>query len=318
MPRNVEPLESFRLGRYQLPISCQFCGHDNLFNAERCRECTAPMSLTRSLMTNRSKQSSRPKMFATFGAEGSGKTVYMGMLLDILSRQREQMDFTSCDSSSVAIQQETVASLARGEFPAPTSRQCDDWRWAHCRISRRARKTPYEIFMTDLSGQSLFDELERPGQHELIKGLFAKADAVMVCVDANRVFCGDKEEEFFAMRILNHLAQYREFQTEESSKKSRRKRQNEELPPIAMILTKADECETALGDVHEFSRGMLSNLWELTQSMDNEIEYFAVSAVGRCAIRRFANGRRMHVPLRVEPKGIIEPFRWLLGRNYPQ
>ncbi len=112
---NIEPLESYRLGRYALPIPCLLCGHDNLFDADACRHCSAPMALARSAL--RQKKHTIPQVLATLGPDGSGKSVFLGVLLDILSRQRERMDFTTCDASSVALQQEAIAALRVANFP---------------------------------------------------------------------------------------------------------------------------------------------------------------------------------------------------------
>jgi hypothetical protein len=316
---NVEPLESFRLSRCQLPTSCIFCDHDNVVDAQRCCYCFAPLALTRSVAPNSGHVGPQPKLLTTLGPEGSGKTVFLGMLLDLLSRQRERTEFTACDSSSIAIQQETVAALAQGDFPPQTDQDPERWRWAHCRINRRTRKEPHEIFMTDVAGRTLIGELERPSCYPIFKGLFLRSFGVFLCVDAGEVNRGEKNEEFFAMRIVNHLNDVRERDVVDQAlkttpKKLRTKNVPQHVPPIAVILTKADEVEVAFDDPTAFARTRMPNLWELCQSLANPMEFFAASAVGRCGMRRNSSGRRVLVPLRVEPRGIIEPFRWMLGQ----
>lgn len=314
---NIEPLDSFRLNRCQLPTSCHFCGHDNMIDADRCCHCCAPIQLSRCTEPKKGQTVSAAKVMTTLGPEGSGKTVFLGMLLDLLSRQRERTNFTACDSASVAIQQDTVAALAQGEFPYPTEDEPDRWRWAHCRLNRRARKDPHEIFMPDISGKSLINELERPGGFPLFKGLFLRSFGVFVCVDAGEVSRGEKNVEFFAMRIINQMNDVREREAEKARQKIRKKKrpkpETQHVPPIAVVLTKSDECEIAFEDPAAFARTKMPNLWELCQGLANPLEFFAASAVGRCAARRSSSGRYSMVPLRVEPRGIIEPFRWILG-----
>jgi hypothetical protein len=40
-------------------------------------------------------------------------------------------------------------------------------------------------------------------------------------------------------------------------------------------------------------------------------QYFAVGVAGACGFRNEPHGK-VHVPLRIEPRGIVEPFKWLL------
>ncbi len=115
MAYNVQPLESFRLGAYQLPLPCYLCGSGNLFDSQWCRNCYAPMEIMRIAAGSKTKQP--PQLVATLGAGHVGKTVYLGMLLDILARQNEDLEFTTCDAASVAMQQESIAVLAKGQFP---------------------------------------------------------------------------------------------------------------------------------------------------------------------------------------------------------
>lgn len=318
---NIEPLDSFRLSRCQIPATCYICGHDNLFDAERCRTCFSPLAMARSLSVNGQDPKLAPQLIATFGAQGSGKTVFLGMLLDLLSRQREQMEFSTCDSASVALQQETVATLARGEFPLATEDDPENWRWAHCRLRRRSRREPLDVFLVDASGRTLLRELESPGTYALLKGLFAKSQGVMICADVGEICRGEKDQEFFAMRIINHLVEARERANnarQREGKRSRRKSADQgtiPMPPVAIVLTKSDEYDYVYSAPRSFAQRQMPSLWELIQSLESEVELFPISAVAQTAVRRNSSGTPCVAPLRIEPRNIIEPFRWLLGQN---
>ena len=52
-------------------------------------------------------------MIAVFGASGVGKTVYLGMLMDMLSRQTERLQLLARGAFSITLQQTTVAALSR-------------------------------------------------------------------------------------------------------------------------------------------------------------------------------------------------------------
>ncbi len=279
-----------------------------------------PLSLARSMEPRRHDPKLAPCLLTTLGPQNSGKTVFLGLLLDMLSRQREQMEFVTCDSSSVAIQQETVATLARGEFPLATDDQPENWKWAHCRLKRRSRTEPLEVFAVDASGRTLIRELESPGAFPLLKGLFAKTHGAMVCADVGETYRGDKDQEFFAMRIINHLIETRERENNSNNAdgKRRRKKQADSVvpvPPIAIVLTKSDEHDSVFENPRGFVQSHMPSLWELVLSLDSEVEFFPISVVAKTAVRRNSSGSPCIVPLRVEPRNIIEPFRWLLGQN---
>ncbi len=76
------PLETYLLAEQAAPIACLVCDHENCCSAARCRNCSAPMSLAH----KRSRSKKRPQLIAVIGASGAGKTVYLGLLMDMLTR----------------------------------------------------------------------------------------------------------------------------------------------------------------------------------------------------------------------------------------
>ena len=106
----IQPLETYKVGSYRTPIACQLCGEHNLFDATTCSNCSAPMGLSRT--TDDSGHRIRPQLIVPVGASGTGKTVYLGMLLDILSRQGDRSDITTHGTNSVTVQHEVITSLA--------------------------------------------------------------------------------------------------------------------------------------------------------------------------------------------------------------
>ena len=89
MAINIQPLESYRIGRTQLPIPCALRGHDNSFEAAECRSCHAPTAIGRTAAGDRKKP--KPQLLMPLGADGVGKTVYLGMLLDLLNREHDRL-----------------------------------------------------------------------------------------------------------------------------------------------------------------------------------------------------------------------------------
>lgn len=306
---NVQPLDSYRLGQYQLPLPCLLCGENNLIDSTSCRNCTAPMEITRIVAE---AKKTRPQIIATLGAPGVGKSVYLGMLLDILTRQRDRSDVTTLGTSSVDLQQTTVAALTRGEFPEPTSRKPEDWTWAHCRLSRSTRKTPLEVFLPDMSGTAVVQEYEHRKSYDVIPGLISKATGLMLFVDSSRVQEGDKDEEFFALKLLQY---FEEIQTKEAQKQhTKRRRKRAPISHVAIVLTKADCSDDCRHHTAEFVRGQMAALWQHCEDRLPSHRFFAASAVGCCATVKDRREFDVTIPLRVEPQGVIEPFRWLLGK----
>ena len=81
-------MESFRLAAYTVPCPCYICGGGNNFDSEMCRHCHAPMALAHQANT----QKIHPRMIAAIGPSGAGKTVYLGMLTDMLGLKAKYRD----------------------------------------------------------------------------------------------------------------------------------------------------------------------------------------------------------------------------------
>ena len=54
-------------------------------------------------------------MIATLGSADAGKTVYLGMLTDMLSRENAPLQLLARGAFSVSLQQATMAALSRCE-----------------------------------------------------------------------------------------------------------------------------------------------------------------------------------------------------------
>jgi len=324
---NIQPLESYRLGAYQMPIPCYLCDSGNLFDAQWCRHCYAPLEMSR--IAGSSESRTRPQVVATLGASNVGKTVYLGMLLDILARQNEELEFTTCDAATVAMQQESISVLARGYFPDQTYAQPENWKWAHCRMKRRTSKIAMETFLLDMSGNSLLEEMDHRGMYPVVNGIITRSTGLMVVVDVDRVNRGDKDEEFFALKILGHVLdvlQRRHHELQERTKAVGKKRRGSRrsakvigpaVPPLAIIQMKADQCVDCFDNPVDYARVQMPNLWKFCKDRFPNHRYFAASAVGACA--KMPSGRTglESVPVRVEPRGIMAPFRWVFSQFTP-
>ncbi len=295
------PLESYLLAEQAAPIACLVCDHENCVSAARCRNCQSPMSLAHNVHSVKN----RPHMIAVIGASGAGKTVYLGLLMDLLTRHVGLLRSTARGPMSISLQQTTTTALATGWFPEKTVTTPEQWHWVHCQFNCRRRRRPLELVIPDISGEALAIETERANRYPAIRSLLAKCAAVMVVADAEQLQSGDHSQDFTTLKILSLIGELNEERA-----RNRRKR-GAERRPLALVLTKSDKCDGLQENPREFAEGHAAALWADCRSRFPRNEVFACSVTGATAYRD-SYGRRQAVPLRVEPHGIIEPFGWLM------
>jgi hypothetical protein len=309
MSRGVSlPLDSYRLAQYAVGMPCYICGDDNTHDAELCRHCYAPMALAHQARS----QNVLPRMIATIGNSGAGKTVYLGMLLDMLSRQPERVQVLARGAFSITLQQVTVAALSRCQFPQKTPSEADRWNWVHCQVRAAKQKRAAELIMPDVAGEAIVEEIDHPFSHRAIRTLLVKCAGAMLLVDAHRLQEGSLEQDFFTMKLLCYLSELAEADP-------RGKRAKGGVPPwaerpVAVIFTKADECERCFENPAEYARQHVPGLWQFCRERFHNVQYFASGVAGACAVRNIPYEGRRRVPLRIEPRGIVEPFEWLVSR----
>jgi hypothetical protein len=238
-------------------------------------------------------------MIAAIGPSGAGKTVYLGMLTDLLSRQDESMQLLARGAFSIKLQQHTMSALSHCEFPAKTPIEPDRWHWVHCQVLRKRHK-PAELIMPDLAGEALLEEVDHPGTFPVIRSFLTKCAGVLVLIDAPRAESGDSDEDFHTMKLITYLG---ELQTEKNNPWAMR--------PVSLVFTKADQCEHCFEDPRAFAHRHTPGLVQQCRERLKRHEYFAIGVAGAIGVRNEPHGR-VQVPLRVEPRGVVEPFQWLL------
>lgn len=293
----IVPLDSYRLAQYVAQVPCYICGGPNTFDAELCRHCYAPMALTHQANT----QDVHPQMVATIGATGAGKTVYLGMLTDMLSRQDERLQILARGAFSITLQQNTMRALSRCEFPHKTPNEADRWHWVHCQVRMKTRKRPLELIMPDMAGEAILHETDHPNSYPVIRSLLLQCAGVIVLIDATRIAEGQQDQDFFTMKLLSYLMEL------DSDRKTGWPNR-----PVAMIFSKSDKCEECFEDASAFARMHAPGVWQQCQERFRRHRFFASGVAGACTNRPELGAGESQVPLRIEPRGIIEPFRWLV------
>ena len=290
-------LDSFRLANYATQVPCLICDQGNTLDAEVCRNCYAPMVLTHKAQSRHAP----PLMFAALGPSGVGKTVYLGMLLDMLSRQPKELQLSARGGFSVTLQQTTLAALSRCEFPSKTPSEPDRWNWVHCQLRTPRQKQPVELVMPDIAGEALFEEIDHPRSYQVIHSLLGRCHGVMILIDGTKLQSGSLDEDYFAMKLLSHLSELGD-----DPKTSWGTR------PVALIFSKADQCEMCFEDPAGYAQRHAPGLWRVCQQRFRKHKFFAAGVAGACATRSLRGGGRQSLPLRIEPRGIVEPFEWLV------
>jgi hypothetical protein len=290
-------LDSIRLAQYAVQVPCYICNNGNTFDAELCRHCFAPMALAHQVNT----QNIAPRMLAAIGPSAVGKTVYLGMLMDVLSRQPDQMQLLARGAFSINLQQAAMEALSVCEFPNKTPNEPDRWNWVHCQLRLPKQKRPVELIMPDMAGEALLEEVAHPHTYPVIRSLLQKCAGAMVLVDASKLYEGDRDQDYFTMKLLSYL-----MELDSDTKTGWQNRL------LAVVFTKADQCENCFDDPLAFAQRHAGGLWQHCQERFKHHRFFATGVAGACAYSHIPGTGRVRVPLRVEPRGIVEPFRWLI------
>lgn len=293
------PLESYLLAQRSAPIDCLICGFENSSATERCCRCAAPMAISRACAGARKP----PHLLAVVGAPGAGKTVYLGMLMDMLVRRVGGIRATMCGPYSIGLQQATTTALASGYYPDRTSNDPEQWNWVHCRVvcSRRRRAT--DLVLADISGDAWQQEADRPGTHPALGPLLAKCSGMMIVADALRLHAGDHTDDFITLKLLSQLGDRKRVERHSGRKANR--------AALALVFTKADGRPSCLEDPSGFAEAHAESLLRDCESRFPKMQVFGASVAGASAVRA-VGGHRREAPLRVEPHGVVEPLGWLL------
>lgn len=292
------PMDSFRLAQYAVQAPCYICGEGNTFDAEMCRHCHAPMALAHQART----QKLRPLMLAIVGSAGAGKTVYLGMLSDMLSRPNQDVQLLARGAFSLSLQQATMAALAQCEFPSKTPNEPDRWNWMHYQAQLAGRRAALELIMPDMAGEAILEEIEHPHAYPVIRAFFSKCVGALLLVDACRLSSEGYQQDVQTMKILSYLA---ELESDRQQGWGNR--------PLAVVFTKADQWDNGFEDPDEFARKNAPGLWKHCKERFRRSRFFATGVAGACIHRRHLGGKTL-APVRIEPRGVVEPFLWLVNQ----
>jgi hypothetical protein len=196
-----------------------------------------------------------------------------------------------------------ILALERQRFPEKTPIESDRWDWVHCAVYAGKSKTQFDIVTPDLAGEAVMGELDNPGTYKTIRALVGRCAGLVILVDAVQVVADGQGQELFAMQIISYL----------DALKPRKNNRKIDVP-VAIVLTKTDLCDEWQRDPEAFARANVSALYNQCRTRLERCAFYFSGVAGSTSRLVDRNGHEMLVPLRVEPRGIIEPFAWMINR----
>lgn len=284
-------------------ISCATCDAEVSPHSGYCLRCLTPYELSESI----ADRGIAPRYLSVLGASGAGKTVYLGFLLDMLSKGVSDLRGLPNGAFSVALQQNTMNALQQRRFPAKTSNEVDRWQWVHCEITRGKRSQHVlDLVTPDLSGEALSLQVEGETKLQTIDCVVRKSRALMLLVDSHEVRDTAREQDFAAMKLVSYIRKVHDLKDRIGRGKVK--------VPIAIVFTKCDLCWEATADPTAFAKANLPGFLNACQRSFATCEFFATGVVGSTALVKSPYGPQMQIPLHIEPHGVVEPLEWIVRK----
>lgn len=287
-------------------VACICCRQPLAERDHYCPGCQTPASLSHTVASRGGTQN----FVSVLGASNAGKTVFLGLLLDILSKGCGDFRSTATSASSIDLQEQVVTALERRSFPEKTPTEADCWKWMHCQVSMTTAKatTEVDLISPDFAGESIAQEIAQPGMFPSIAHVVGQSTGVMILCDSMRIRDQGSGEDLFALKLAAYIAQLHGLAGAPVSRGVAAS-----TPAIAIVFTKCDGCPEALENPCRFAAHNTPRLTEYCRRMFPRHEYFSASVSGTSGILVDERGLRMRVPLHVQPCGLVSPLRWILS-----
>lgn len=282
-------------------IPCLICEEQNGLETILCETCGAPMALIQEALI----QERDPCIVTVIGDSNVGKTVYLGMLLDMLSKRAEDFEAVPKGAYSVNLQHSVISHLAARQFPPKTATEVDEWHWAYYQVARREDPSViYDLVMPDMAGEAIAAEVASPQTYKVIRSLLEKSSGAILLVDGALAAAGSTQPDFFALKLMSYLDGV-----------LATKRGQKLQTPVAVVLSKGDYCPECFDNPRGFAHTNLNRLWNICETRFERFEFFATSVVGALGYGSDESSNVIPYPLHVAPRGILEPFEWTLANT---
>lgn len=282
------------------PTQCLICGKPNPGDAALCGECSAPLALVRDAQA----QDREPQIVSIVGESNVGKTVYLGVLLDMLTQRAGAFEAVPKGAYSVDLQQTVISYLANRTFPPKTPMEANEWYWAYYQVCQRMPEEKWvDLVMPDMAGESLAAEVASPQTFKIIHSLLNQSQGTLLLVDAAMAAHGSNSPDFFALKMLSYI-----------DTMLAAKRDEKVDTPTAVVLCKGDYCPECFDDPRRFTQANLNRLWNMCESRFENVEFFAASVVGSLGFAAGEDDYVTPIPLHTALRGILEPFEWIIDQ----
>jgi hypothetical protein len=278
--------------------ACPLCGNTT-YEGNACGTCFLPFKVIESIRS----RPEPPRFMGVLGTTGVGKTVYLGMLLDLLARGACGLHGLARSPFTMSLHRKLILALERQRFPEKTPIESDRWDWVHCEIQAGKSKTPYEVVAPDVAGEAVAGELENQGTYKTVRALIGRCAGLVILIDVVQVVADGKGQELFAMQLISYL----------DALKPRKRNRKIDIP-VAIVFTKTDLCDEPIRDPEVFARANTPALYSQSRTRLDRCSFYFSGVAGSTGRLIDRNGQEMLVPLRVEPRGVVEPFAWMVNQ----
>jgi hypothetical protein len=225
------------------------------------------------------------------------------MLLDLLARGNCGLHGLAQSPFTLGLHRNLIIALERQRFPQKTPVESDRWDWVHCAIYAGKGKTPYDIITPDVAGEAVMGELDNPGTYKTIGALLGRCAGLVVLVDVVQLIADGQAQELFAVQLISYL----------DALKPRKKHRKIDVP-VAIVFTKTDLWDDWILDPEMFASANALALYNQCRTRLQRYSFFFSGVAGSTSRLKGRNGEEMLVPLRIEPRGIVEPFSWMINQ----
>jgi hypothetical protein len=225
------------------------------------------------------------------------------MLLDLLARGVNGLHGLARSPFSLTLHRRLILALERQRFPEKTPIESDRWDWLHCEIYAGKSKPCCDVVTPDVAGEAVIGELENHGTYKTIRALISRCAGLVILVDVVQVVADGTGQELFAMQLISYLDALKP-----------RKRSRKVEVPVAIVFTKTDLSDEWIRDPETFARTNTSALYNQCRTRLERVSFYFSGVAGSTGRLIDRDGQEILVPLRVEPRGIVEPFAWMVNQ----
>ncbi|MEZ6138488.1 MAG: hypothetical protein R3C53_26700 [Pirellulaceae bacterium] len=277
----------------------QFGGYEDY-----CGKCQTPVSLSQSVVAHGGGHT----FISVLGASSAGKTVYLGLLLDILSKEPADFRGAAASAFSVGLQEHVVNELENRSFPEKTPAEADAWNWLHCKLTIAEKRSTrsVDLISPDFAGEAIAMEMQQPGLYPVVANVVRRSSGILILCDSVQVRDHGSGEDLFAMKLASYIA-------EQHSLYGKPKGKAGKGPSLAIVFTKTDACPEAVEDPTAFAANNAPRLYEFCRQTFRHQQYFAAGIAGSTGVISDNRGAQMRVPFHIQPYGVLEPLRWTLA-----